>query len=122
MARPKKDEAQRRTAPIPVKFTVAERARLLEEAERLGLSSVSELIRQRSLTGRVVVKRVAELAAPDRVELNRLGVNLHQLVKHLNVQRGTVAALDDVREEASRVLMKINALLVLGEPDGSKSH
>jgi hypothetical protein len=120
MARPRKSEGAKRNVAVAVKFTADERAALLAEADRLGLASLSELIRQRALKGRVVIKRGAELAAADRVELNRLGVNLNQLAKHLNAQRGSIAAIDDIAESVSRILAKVNQLLVLGAPDDSK--
>lgn len=119
MARPRKADDTKRSRPVGVKYTPAEYARLVEEAERLGVASVSELVRQRSLTGRVVVQKRAELAAPDRVELNRLGVNLHQLVKHLNFERGRSNAIAAVADEAEGLLKQINALLLASGPDGS---
>lgn len=120
MGRPRKPIDARRNAIVGVKFTTDERARLIEEAERIGAPSLSEMIRQRALTGRVVVKKSAELAAPDRVELNRVGVNLHQLVKHLNFEGGRSNAVAAIADDARQVLDQINALLLKGAGDGSE--
>lgn len=114
MGRPRKSQDTKRSVSKTVKFTVEENARLVEEAERINAGSVTDLIRQRALTGRVVVKQQAELSAPDRIELNRVGVNLHQLVKHLNFERGGSNAIATIASDAEVVLSQLNALLLHG--------
>lgn len=115
MGRPKKPTNAKRGAPVAVKFTDDERAKLAAEVERLGLPSLSDLIRQRALSGRVVVRQAVEMAAPDRIELNRLGVNLHQLVKHLNYAgAGSLPALAEIYNDARATLDAINVLLMKG--------
>lgn len=122
MGRPKKPTGAKRSVAVGVKFTPDEHARLVAEAERIGAPSLADMVRQRALTGRVVVKQSAELAAPDRIELNRLGVNLHQLVKHLNFERGGSNAVAAIADDARSAIDKINALLLAGPGDGSEPH
>lgn len=113
MGRPKKQPSEKRTVSIPVMWTAAERARLLADVEKYGLPSLSELIRQRSLTGRVVVKQTTELAAADRVELNRLGVNLNQIARHLNeAGADSLPALAEIEADLRAALERINLTLL----------
>ena len=112
--RPRKIEGEKRSVPIPVKFSPAERDQLLAEVERYGLPSLSELIRQRALKGKVQVIQREEMSGPDRAELHRVGVNLHQLVKHLNLHGAL--ALSDIEDEARQAVDQINALLLKGGP------
>lgn len=121
MGRPKKPTESKRSVAVAVKFTADERARLIEEAERIGAASLSDMIRQRALTGRVVVQQQAALAAPDRVELNRVGVNLHQLIRHLNFEGGRSNAIAAIVDDARDVLEQINALLLKGAGHGPES-
>lgn len=118
MGRPKLAQDTKRSIPLAAKFTPAERARLLVETERLGLSSLSDLLRQRVLTGRVVVRKSAELAAADRVALQRVGVNLNQLARHLNERAGDLPAIVAISSEITDTLRELNALL-LRAADGS---
>jgi hypothetical protein len=119
MGRPRKSADAKRSVGQTVKYTVDEHARLVAEAERIGAPSVTDLIRQRSLSGRVVVQQQAALAAPDRIELNRVGVNLHQLVKHLNFERGRSNAVAAIAGDAEKVLAEINAILLRGAENDS---
>jgi hypothetical protein len=111
MARPRKSDFEKRTAHLPpVRLTDAELAAIAGQAQTAGLS-VSEYARQRLLTGRVT-------AAPSRSqgrllsELNRCGVNLNQVARHLNSGAGQPgkAGPDDlgiVLAELHRVLMLV---------------
>lgn len=118
MGRPKKLASAKRTAPVLVKFTEDEKAQLVAEAGRLGAPSVVDVIRQRALSGRVVVHQAAELAAPDRVALQRVGVNLNQIARVLNEQGGAavVGLTDDLRIS----LAQLNGLLLQGISDDSE--
>lgn len=75
---------------------------------------VSDIARQRTLSGRVTVVQTTELAAADRVELGRLGVNLNQLVRHLNTHSADLPAVAELADEARRALDAINAALLRG--------
>lgn len=108
MARPQKDKLEARSAHLPpVRLTEAELANVVELAADAGLS-VSEFTRQRIFTGRTTPRPTlpeAQLLS----ELNRCGVNLHQVVRALNAGRGlptsadsTFAALRSVLERVAR--------------------
>ena len=83
MARPKKHAHEKRTAQLPpVRVTDVEWALASEAASSAGLS-LSDYIRQRATTDGVTVRlglKDAQLLS----ELNRCGVNLNQIARHLN--------------------------------------
>lgn len=83
MPRPKKHPYERRTAQLPpVRVTDAEWALASEAADAAGLS-LSDYIRQRATTDGLTVRpglKDAQLLS----ELNRCGVNLNQIARHLN--------------------------------------
>lgn len=87
MGRPRLDPIERRTATLPpVRVTDSELAGLALQAEAAGLS-LTEFIRQRALTGRVV-SRSPSADAQLLAELNRIGVNLNQIAYRLNSGQG----------------------------------
>jgi hypothetical protein len=103
MARPRKDPQERRAAALPpVRLTEAELMDLAEQASASGLT-LSDFVRQRLTTGRVVVpaiRRDAQLLA----ELNRVGVNLNQIAHRLNRGQGYPADLADALTALRNVL------------------
>lgn len=117
MGRPKISSDMKRRFLLGAKFTAPERARVFADAERLGVD-VSELIRQRTLTGRVQVRQTTELAAADRIQLQRVGINLNQIARHLNEQGGSLPAIAALDGALHQTLGYINDLL-LRAGDGS---
>lgn len=114
MARPRKHTTRART--IGVKVTEAEHQQLMAEVTRHGLTSVSDMVRQRVFTGRVTVVQRMELALSDRDALRRVGVNLNQIAKSLHTLEWQSAGLSTVEPEARRALARINAWLLEAGP------
>lgn len=103
MGRPMKEPLERRSAKLPpIRVTEAELALVYLQADRAGLS-VTELVRQRTLMGRLAPRR-GMADAHLLSELNRIGVNLNQIARALN--RGQDLPMDaaDVLAELHRVL------------------
>ena len=92
MARPKQHPHERRSAQLPpIRLTEAELAHLQMQARQVDLS-VTEIARQRILTGKVTPRRGladAQLLS----ELNRIGVNLNQIAHALHCGRSPGASL-----------------------------
>ncbi len=104
--RPRKAEYERRDARLPSpRMTAAELAYIAEQAHTAGLD-VSEYVRRRALGGRVVARRAA---TDDRTifELNRVGVNLAQIVKRLNMTGDVAEDAGDVLAEVRRAVEKV---------------
>lgn len=116
MARPRKTATDRRTAPVLVKLTTAEHDSLLAEVVRLRSPSLASLVRERALTGTVTLHQGQELAAADRVALNRVGVNLNQIARTLNEQGD--AAVGELAAELRASLARLNLLLLNGAGHG----
>lgn len=104
MARPKKTPEERRDGMLCVRLTAAERAELNESAAQHG-TTAADFMRRRSLGIRLPPASPAQQAqARLVVELNRQGVNLNQIARHMNAGRGAPAHL-------SALLDHIRALL-----------
>lgn len=74
---------ERRSAKLPpIRLTEAELADLHLQADRAGLS-ITELVRQRAVSGKVTPK-LGLADAQLLSELNRVGVNLNQIARTLN--------------------------------------
>jgi len=112
MGRPKLASDAKRRIPLAAKFTGPEVARLQADLERLQLPSMSDLFRQRVLTGRVVVRKSAELCAADRIALTRVGTNLNQIAKHLNEHAGDLQSVARVSSDLQATLSELNAMLL----------
>ncbi|MEO4045366.1 plasmid mobilization relaxosome protein MobC, partial [Hoeflea sp. CAU 1731] len=83
MARPRKQEHEKRSARLgPFDVTEAERAYVEDQASAAGVS-LAEYGRQRILTGKVALPR-SPVDASLLTELNRVGVNLNQIARALN--------------------------------------
>ncbi len=112
MGRPKVAVSTKRRTFLGAKFTDDEEAQLRADVLRLGVASLSDLFRQRVLSGRVVVRKSAELCAEDRVALHRLGVNLNQVARHLNERSGELPAIAAVSDDLAATLAQLNAILL----------
>lgn len=81
--RPRKQDGEKRSANLPpVRLTPDELSFIEEQAAAAGMP-VSSYARE-ALTKRRVTQRRTKAEAALLTELNRCGVNLHQLVRHLN--------------------------------------
>lgn len=118
MGRPRKSDTARRSAPVLVKLTIAERDRLAAEVARLRAPSLTALVRERALTGTVTVRETQELAGVDRIALNRVGVNLNQIARMLNEQGAP--AIVELADELRASLARLNLLLLRGTADGAE--
>lgn len=108
MARPLKDKLEARTAHLPpVRLTEAELVNLTELAHEFGLS-LSELVRQRVLAGRITPRPRAVDAAL-LSELNRCGVNLNQIAKALNAGAGLPTSIDGTLRAFQQVLERVGS-------------
>lgn len=106
MARPTKAPHERRTTSLPpVRVTEAEMALVQSQAAAARLS-VSDFLRQRALSGKVQARPSASTASL-LTELNRAGVNLNQIARHLNRGRGLPDDLGHVLHQLYSVLEKV---------------
>ena len=100
MARPRMNPAARRTRQINVRVTEAEAAALAEQASSSRLT-VAAYLRRRGLRRRVRALRERRLAAEDRRELNRIGVNLNQMTRLMHSGRAVHPGLWEAVERAA---------------------
>lgn len=106
--RPAKPDGAGRTLSLPpVRVSAAESALIEERASRAGLS-VSAYLREAALD--------RDISPPRRtmddqllVELNRCGVNLHQLVRHLNFGGTVPTDIVLVMAELKAALAQVSA-------------
>ena len=103
MARPRMNPAARRTRQINVRVTAAEAAALAEHAGRARLT-VSAYLRRRGLRRRVRAVTERRLAAADRRELNRIGVNLNQITRLMHTGRAVHPGLREAVERAAALV------------------
>ena len=107
MARPRKPEAGRRGCTIGVRVTTAEAAQI---AKRAGAARMTKggYMRRRALGQPVREAAVHRLRARERVELDRIGVNLDQIARVLNsgalAPAGTLEAVERVGKLATGLL------------------
>lgn len=118
MSRPRLETEVRRDAQLRVRLTAGELAALQAEAAQTGIA-FPDFVRQRALTGRVVVDRGRTLDAETWRELRRIGVNLNQIARFLNGTPGPVAPplLASVR----RCTEQLTSLLQLEAEDDQAS-
>ena len=87
MARPRKAPEERRDEALNPRLTAAERAEIERNAAALGLSP-SEFMRRRALGYRLPANVAAQQATASLgAAFNRLGVNMNQIARQLNVGR-----------------------------------
>lgn len=108
MARPLKDQHERRSEQLPpIRLTLAERSFVEEQAARAGVASVSDYCRA-AILGKPLQPRTETTADPALVvALNRAGVNLNQVARHLNSGRGLPPDFRAVVAEFHRVLSRV---------------
>ena len=89
MARPLKNDAEKFTRRLPhIRCTEGEYAALLGKAAQAGLS-LSEYVRQMAMNGKIIVRQSkVDFTLVD--QLRRVGVNLNQQTRRMNLG-GTVA-------------------------------
>lgn len=106
MARPRKDELERRTAHLPpVRVTDAELIAAGDRARASGVS-LSDFVRAR-VTGGTVPARPALSDARLLSELNRCGVNLNQIARRLNRGQDAPDHMGELLSEFQRVLQLV---------------
>jgi hypothetical protein len=110
MARPKKAPEDRRDEALNPRLTMGERAEIERNAAALGLSP-SEFMRRRALGYRLPGNVAAQQATASLgAAFNRLGVNLNQIARQLNVGRSPseveanlVLLIDRINAEMDRM-------------------
>ena len=107
MARPRLKPEDRRRRQINVRVTEAEAAALSEHAGRARLT-VAAYLRARGLRRPVRSAPERRLAAEDRRELNRVGVNLNQITRQLHTRRAVPQGL---RAAVERVAALVESIL-----------
>jgi len=105
MGRPTKSLNRRRSAQVGLRFTLAEMTKLQRDADKAGLT-VTDLCRQRALSGRTYVKRYRSLDWPALDQLRRIGVNLNQAVRVANATKNLPPELARATTAVEDFLMK----------------
>lgn len=107
MARPTKQEHEKRTARLPAaRVTLAELAYVQEQASNANLS-LTDYIRTLALHEEVKPHRTP-LEDSLLVELNRIGVNINQVAHAANVGRFDQAIFQYALDELMLLMKKIN--------------
>lgn len=96
--RPRKQEGEKRSASLPPLRLTADELAFIEEQAAIAGMPVSTYARE-ALTKRVVTPRQSDAEAALLTELNRCGVNLHQLVRHLNFGKGIPSDITETVDE-----------------------
>ena len=110
LARPTKNEHEKRTASLPaIRVTQAERVLIEDKAATAGVS-LSDFMRVLALTEQVK-PRQTKLEASLLVELNRIGVNLNQIAHARNSGRDDPAILQYAIDELVMLMRKIDTSL-----------
>ena len=106
--RPRKPDGEARTLALPsIRVSVAELSFIETQAHAAGLP-VSAYVRKLA-TGRRVSPRTTALEDKLLVELNRCGVNLHQIVKALNFGQGLPSDIASVTDELRTAIAHVSA-------------
>jgi hypothetical protein len=83
MARPRKNESEKRVQPVTIRFT-AEEYRRIEEYAQGSIMSPANWMRYKVFTGKFPPLRVSPVEVSLYKELRRIGVNLNQGTHKLN--------------------------------------
>ena len=111
MARPVKQEHEKRSEVVQTRVTLAEHEHMRGMAESAGLS-LSDYLRRRGCGYMVPTGAARRSVDPALVsELNRIGVNLNQITRNLNSGRPLRIHAKEVLRELESVLK----LIVSGE-------
>lgn len=105
MARPKKQPAERKSAPMSIRFSVPERMLIEQHARDAGLGSASEYVRQQALHGQIIIRQSQSLDPAVFDQLRRIGVNLNQLTRIANTE-------GEIPPELNRLCAEIEAFLI----------
>lgn len=106
MARPRLPDTERRDDTLPpLRVTAAERAAVERKAEAAGLP-LSEFCR-RAVFARPIPSKRNVLSNRALAELNRVGVNLNQIARHMNAGRDTPGDLAATLAELRGTLVKV---------------
>lgn len=105
MAQSRKDAADGRVKRIDIRVTPEELARIDERAGKAGLSR-SDFIRNAAMTGRVAVKQARHPNFQLIHELNKIGVNLNQVVHAAHIRGKLPQSLPVLCEEIERLVMQ----------------
>ncbi len=99
MARPKKDPTTAKASAVLLRLTSEDKQRIEDKARKARLTT-SEFIRRASLGAKITDApkglNGSRMDAETLAELNRWGVNLNQIAKHMNRGGDSPAALDQV--------------------------
>ena len=106
--RPAKPEGEARTLALPsIRVNPVELSHIETQAANAGLS-VSDYVRSVA-TQRRIAPRQSALEDRTLFELNRCGVNLHQIVRSLNFGHSVPNDLNDVLAELKAAIPKVGA-------------
>ena len=106
--RPSKPEGEARTLALPpIRVNAEEMAFIEAQAATAGMP-VSAYVRD-VLTRRKIAARQTPLDDKMLFELNRCGVNLHQIVRHLNFGKGMPNDIVQVLAELRAAVAKVGA-------------
>ena len=108
MARPRKQEHEKRAETIRARVTEAEKIHVQQQARAAGLDP-AEYIRRRVLGYQVAPARARADAALVS-EINRIGVNANQLARAVNAARPFRGDWQAIADECRRVLGKVASL------------
>ena len=108
MARPKKEEAEKQNKRFPtVRCTERELADLHAKSKRSQMT-LSEFIRQTSLTSKIVIKKATNPLNFELIgELNKLGVNLNQIAKKANAKGEISKSIISLNKKIESVVDRI---------------
>ena len=114
MARPRKDETQRKGKQISIRFSEADYARIASAAKKQN-TTVTDYLRDRSVQGREDTT-FQIIADPEEVkkaarELNGILVNLQQISKYYNTGGLYSWALQETIREATDAVLTMLAVL-----------
>lgn len=105
MAQSRTDAADNRMRRIDIRVTPEELARIDERAEEAGLSR-SEFIRNAAMNSQVTVKQEKHPNFQLIYEINKIGVNLNQLVHNSHIYGRLPEKLPEICEEIERLVVK----------------
>lgn len=116
MARPRKDDIEKRVVQINIRLTKDEAEKVNSFARACGLSPAN-WTRQKVFTGRFPVVKASPLDAEIYRELRRIGANLNQGTHRLNQGDVPTSYLVLQNELLSLLNRIINLLIHDGQPD-----
>ena len=96
MARPKKDELDKKSSRMTIRFTDDELDMIKAKAKDLNIST-TEYIRNNAKNGKTIIKRTEDSSLEVKKKLaeeyHKIGINLNQIAHHLNSRSDVTAAL-----------------------------